>query len=113
MFQSWQILGAGGYGVILGQTQTTSVYKLLYDVNACQDIQTEAEIQSTAQKVLEGLMFVPRILSVRTEPVVVQGIQYLCGIEMERFPSPLTSGEQIHIVFDGTTDSLNLSLIHI
>lgn len=102
-----QILGAGGYGIVV--TQQTSTLKLLYDVNACQDLRAEADIQEASRRVLQNSgVEVPQILSVFTEPVIFQNTTYLCGIDMERFPSPLKT-EQVHIVLDGSTDSLNQS----
>ncbi len=90
------ILGAGGYGIVY--TSGRNAVKLFYDLECEKAIQNEAEIQKRAREILEGRIFVPEIFSIQNFTVSLYGVQYLCGLEMERIPVLPEIGEPLHML---------------
>lgn len=96
-FETSEILGAGGYGVVV--TSQQSVFKLLKDQDACNALRTEAAIQQIAYRLFRTHLpdvVVPKVSYVTTEPIVYKSVPYLCGIEMERLEPPAGFEEQVH-----------------
>ena len=84
--------------------------KLLYDVEACEALRHEANLQQAAAVALEGSpVHVPAILSATTEPLQVAGKWYLCGLEMERIPVLPEFGEPVHMLLGYDGDDIDTS----
>ena len=106
-FDTSEILGAGGYGIVF--SFGSRAMKLLYDLGASKDLHREAQIQERARKILEGIVRVPEIFSVRNLPVAVKSHRYLCGIEMGRIPFLEEIKEPLHILLGYHGDDSNTS----
>lgn len=105
---SSEILGAGGYGIVVSSGR--KAVKLLYDLDACKSLYKEAKLQERARELLEGIVHVPRIYSYMSHPIVVKEVQYLCGIEMERIPVFPEIGEPLHMLLGySDPDDINMS----
>jgi hypothetical protein len=102
-----EILGAGGYGIVL--TTGRRAIKLLYDLDACRDLYREAQIQEKARRILEGIVRVPKVYSYMSYPIQVKNTHYLCGIEMERIPVLEEFGEPLHILLGYSGGDINTS----
>lgn len=129
-------LGVGGFGIVISHSTLLPAYgrhktggqrgaiapsnavKLLYDIDECKALIEEAQIQMAARKLLDGIVHVPQISTVLTEPIVWKGTQYLCGIAMERIPNVKRQGvkggsmplsEPVHIVLGDDPIDLDTS----
>jgi hypothetical protein len=91
-----EILGAGGYGLVL--RASTRALKIFYDTEAVSDVQEEAKIQRHARHLLEGVVSVPEIYTVRGSQISWRGQRYLNGIQMAAVPLVEGFTEQIHIL---------------
>lgn len=99
-------LGIGGYGIVF-QDRNTAI-KLLHNIDKCQELAHEANIQQTARKVLKKTdIKVPRILDTSTYPVQYKTKSYLCGIAMDAVPLVNEFDEQVHIIL-GQNDTSDL-----
>lgn len=91
------VLGAGGFGQIF--TKQNHVVKLLYDINACKDLENEVVIQTAGRQVLQNIVKVPEIYAHKTIHKTFRQQIYLCGIAMERiYGLPEYNGELIHLM---------------
>lgn len=116
-----EILGSGGYGVVIGKDD--KVLKLFYDINDCESLNHEVEVQIKCEKIINKLNFGyinPRYLGVyipkiyeKYNKVMTFDLyeessnstkvpnKFLCGVMMDRIRPPKIDGfnenEQIHI----------------
>ena len=107
-FNDAQILGAGGYGIIV--TSQNKVFKLLKDQGACVALKQEAAIQQKAYTLFKQHLpkvKVPKISYVTTQPIHYKSTPYLCGIEMERLEPPEGFQEQVHILLGYKGDDID------
>ena len=96
-FNDSEVLGVAGFGIALTHSPYNAV-KLLYDITECEALREEAKLQIAACTILRNIVRVPNITDVFTEPVTWKGIQYLCGIAMERISFPEVFNEPVHIL---------------
>jgi hypothetical protein len=107
-FNHAQILGAGGYGIIVSYKD--KVFKLLKDPTAYDALKREATIQEKAYKLFRQHLpevSIPRISYVTTEPIAYRATPYLCGIEMDRLEPPEGFEEQVHILLGYKEDDID------
>lgn len=96
------VLGAGGFGQIF--TKQNHVVKLLYDVNACNELQNEVAIQTRAHPLLQNIIKVPEIYAHKIIQKTIMQQTYLCGIAMERiYGLQEYNGELIHLMLGEPT----------
>jgi len=86
------ILGAGNFGVVLSDTEHNSqqkkVVKILYDINSCDILKQEGEIQKKAYTLLKDIINVPYVYDIFTFPTYFRDQKYLCGLVMDHVPNP-------------------------
>ena len=99
------VLGAGSFGLIASNTQTT--VKLFYDLQNCKDMVKEARIQEAARRLLEGLVSVPKVHEVLSYTTVFRNKPYLCGIVMDRVPIVEGMPSATHILLGYTQDDID------
>ena len=107
-----QIVGAGGYGLVIHTPGQKEAYKLLYDVSACKDLKQEARLQQRAHTILRtahSAVCVPAITYFSNTVLRWGDADYLCGIGMEYLPPPLDLDEAVHMVLGYTGDDLDTS----
>jgi hypothetical protein len=112
-----EIIGSGGYGLVIFDIEENKVIKLFYDINDCKALNKEALMQEKCREIIMNIndtsekylgVKVPKIYEKFNEVVNPKipkeynlPIQYLCGIVMEKITPPLVDGfymnEQIHI----------------
>ena len=107
-FNDSELLGVGGYGIALSHKPTNAI-KLLYNVDECKALREEARIQIAARKLLQDIIHVPRITDYFTEPITWKGVQYLCGITMERIYPAIGFNEPVHMLLGYDEDDVNQS----
>ena len=105
-FDESELLGAGGFGIAVSHRPYNAI-KLLYDIDECVALREEARIQINARKLLENIVHVPRISHYMTEPVAWKGVQYLCGIVMERIRPAVGFNESVHMLLGYDQDDAN------
>jgi hypothetical protein len=93
-------IGAGGYGIVVHSKEDPIAYKLLYDLDACPELQNEITMQRAAHTALNRFSYVgvPLITWTSSEPIMFRGVRYLCGIGMTYLQPPLDFTEQVHII---------------
>lgn len=106
-----KIIGAGGYGIIVRINEEPTVYKLLYDNDACKELHNETTIQHACYTLLNkyphiGVM-IPEITWTAASHVMFKGARYLCGIGMTYLPPPLDFTEQVHIILSKKAGDLD------
>jgi hypothetical protein len=107
-FNESELLGVGGFGLALSHRPNNAV-KLLYNIDDCKALREEAHIQNIARALLENIVHVPQISDYFTEPITWKGVQYLCGIVMERIHPVAGINEPVHMLLGYDQDDINLS----
>lgn len=79
-----KIVGSGNFGLVI--TNQISVLKLFYDIFSCSALFQEAKIQEKAYKLLQGIVYVPKIEEVFSHITSYKNRDFLCGIKMEKVP---------------------------
>jgi hypothetical protein len=79
-----KIVGSGNFGLVI--TNKSSVIKLMYDINSCEDLFREAQIQEKAYHLLKDIVYVPKVENVFSYITDYKNRNYLCGIQMEKVP---------------------------
>ena len=105
-------VGAGGYGIVVRSPRSKETFKLLYDIQACEELRTEARLQEIAYRVLKRYLpevGIPKITYVSTEPILFQSSRYLCGIGMKYLEPPLDFDESVHILLGYNQDDIDTS----
>lgn len=100
------LIGAGGYGIVIRNSQTTAL-KLLYDTFARHSLQKETSIHKKAHMLLPTI--IPAITFYSEEELLFQNKPYLCGIGMTYLPPPLDFEEAVHIVLGYHGDDIDTS----
>lgn len=111
-FSDMNIIGAGGYGIAVKPTRENIIIKLIYDLDSCIMMKSEASVQAKAHKILAtyfSLVSIPEIFFFKKSVVSYQKHPYLCGIGMEYLPPPLNYTETIHIILSSLDDQINVS----
>lgn len=110
-FSSARIIGAGGFGIIIHTNDDPNAYKLLYDIEACSELQNEIRIQKACYNLFKNHKsidaWIPNVTWSSSEPIIFQGVRYLCGIGMTYLPPPLDFTEQVHILLSNTAGDLD------
>jgi hypothetical protein len=106
------IYGAGGYGLIVKANQK-EVFKLFFDLAACNKIKQEAHIQEilfhSFKKDLPEVGIPEITYFNKNKQVEFYKKQYLCGIGMEFIPPPEGFEESVHILLGYNEDDLDTS----
>ncbi len=83
-----QVLGSGGFGLILAEPKGERVVKLYYDSGACKEMNEEFEMLQRVYEAFQAYpvpqVTVPRGMQVDNEKFTYSGREILCGIEMTR-----------------------------
>lgn len=94
------VIGAGGYGLVVDNNNY--IIKLLYNINDYNALENECMIQLDAAKILNNdidAAKVPHIYSHTIKRKTLRGIDYLCGIAMERVLGlPEFGGQLVHLM---------------
>jgi hypothetical protein len=109
-FENSSIVGAGGFGMVLTSPIKNKVFKLLYDINECENLKKEANIQEKIYKLFKKNLpevKIPEIYHIFTKPIKYKNIQYLCGIEMELLKPPEGFSEQLHMLLGYHNDDID------
>jgi len=120
-----EFVGAGGYGLVISSNDSTEYaklisltsndvdalcIKLIYDINACNSLVKEANVQKRAREILLSnksiKVSIPKITDVLTKISKYKDKEYLCGIIMERVIPPAE-------LWDMSQDSLDQMQVHI
>jgi hypothetical protein len=102
------IVGAGGYGIVL--KYGNDAIKLLLDVDAYEGLAREIQIHRDVYRILlESCVRVPRITFFQTRNIVYRDRVYLCGIGMEYLKPPLDFEEQVHCCLGYTGNDIDSS----
>lgn len=106
---SANIIGAGGYGIVVRSKEGSTAYKLLYDIDACSELQNEIAMQRAAHSLLSPYSYVgvPHITWTSSQPILFRGVRYLCGIGMTYLQPPLDFTEQVHILLSNKAGDLD------
>lgn len=106
------IIGGGGYGLVaLKENRAT---KYFYDIEACQKIKEEANIQKKVRQIFIDNNInirVPEIYNIFNSLRKINDITMLCGIEMEYVPILKAIdgiSSQIHLAFGYTQDDIDM-----
>lgn len=111
-FSDMNIIGAGGYGIAVKPTRKNNIIKLIYDLDSCSMMKSEASVQAKACKILDTyfpLVSIPELLFFQTSVVSYQKQPYLCGIGMRYLPPPLNYTETVHIILSSLDDQIDVS----
>ncbi len=108
-----KVIGSGGYGKILSNSEQDTIVKLYYDSKDCTGLQNEYDMQEKAYQSITNYpisqLYVPRQVEYDNEELIYNGESFLCGIEMEQIkPIPLDSitslsNPMIHIILKKDT----------
>ncbi len=107
---SSNIIGAGGYGIVVHMPGQTTATKLLYELRDCKKLQNEANIQQLCARLFKTyipMVKIPNIHSVQTNPIEYKGSQYLCGITMDYLKPPIGFQEQLHMLLGYPCDDID------
>jgi hypothetical protein len=109
-FSKSDVKGSGGYGIIVSQSNSKHVYKLLKDINACNELQQEIKIHQHISSLMEKYLpeiRVPKITHFTMEQVTYNSKPYLCGIEMEYMEPPNGFNQQVHMLLGYNQDDID------
>jgi hypothetical protein len=106
VFEDVTVLGAGSYGLVASNTRNEAV-KLFYDLRDHESIQKEAALQQEARRLLLGIVAVPAIHEVLTQPQEFHGQRYLNGIVMDRIPIVEGMPSATHILLGYHQDDID------
>jgi hypothetical protein len=103
------LIGAGGYGIVVRSKGDSTAYKLLYDTDACSELQNEITMQRASYVLLSRYPYVgvPNITWTTSEPILFRGVHYLCGIGMTYLQPPLDFTEQVHIILSNKVNDVD------
>lgn len=106
------IIGAGGYGVVVYPSHKKEALKLFYDLSACDKIKNEFYIQQKAYKIfLTELpeVGIPEVTYLGNDTVKFMDDTYLCGIGMTYLPPPPGFDEAVHVILGYEDDDIDTS----
>ena len=99
------ILGSGGFGMIVSNTRGKDVVKLYYRQNSCKEMNAEYVSFLSAYNALEDYPYpqltIPEPKKIDNRNIQFKNTKFLCGIEMKRVaPIPFMGGTNglIHII---------------
>jgi hypothetical protein len=110
-YDSYTIIGAGGYGKIL-KTKQNEVLKIFMDTENCKVLKKEAEIQEKAYFLFKNYLpeiKIPKVTYFSTRKIKYKNDLYLCGLGMKLLKPPLDFEEQVHILLGYTQDDIDES----
>lgn len=103
-------IGAGGYGRVLRVKPKNEVFKLFYDLTACEKLAIEAQIQQKAYLLFKKMpeVGIPKVTYYKQTTMTFNKDRYLCGIGMRYLPPPKSFKEAVHCIL-GHADDLDTS----
>ncbi len=112
-FEEMNIIGAGGYGIVLSSQNNKNLkeaFKLFKDIQACESLKQEAIIQNHVYYLFKKYLpevKIPSITYVTMNNIYYKNIPYLCGIGMEYLEPPSGFNEQVHMLLGYTGDDID------